>query len=233
MYAEKHRTRPFWLEEEEEHTIASLLKHAASYAAKQEYEAARILYTRAASTSMRGKLELARFLMNTAKLDMKQIDRFRKSEALLLELECSENKLRASEACVLLGELYTRVRKPISAFGYMVRQKILKGKVDEQEILSIVEAVQKTAIHAGIEDPHGCYVLGWSLAEINNEELAARAQYFLQLAVEHGGDAMYVGLAALRLAELLDTGEYNRDNRHLVLFYQNIAAAHGNPDVAC
>lgn len=202
--------------------IKELLQLAQRYIDRCEYEAARVLLTRA-SASDAGKLELARFYLNTVvKLDMDVRVRWRQSEQLLINLECGESCYTA-EACALLSQLYRQAKKPLSSLGYQLRGNRLKGDGTEDGVTKILAWLQKQPVAVLEEDARGAYLLGEELMCYVGKAVRQWERRLLHTAAKYG-TGTYVGTAAQYLAEI-----YSAENPEIAIKYAKMANKAGNP----
>lgn len=229
MHQKKWLSEVMVEEAEGARTVRETLSLADEYAAKREWQAARILYARASEVSIMGKLEYARFLMRVPELEnMTRYELLKKAEGLLLWVERNGNTEMEAEACLLLANLYRRFRgRELSALGYLLRGKSVDLE-DEMTAGAFWKAILRLNLADAEEDPHGCYLVGMEASRYtDNAEVINWACYFLQTAVEYG-KGPYVGVAALRLAELYQDTCPDAD---LAARYLRAAAEHGNPDI--
>lgn len=139
---------------------------------------------------------LAKMLKETETYPMKRPERFRKSEQLLLALW---NRYSDYRIDLELADLYYRcgTGKYASALGHLLRAKINGAHVESD----LIEAYQKRLAKESVDvsnDSHGAYLLGCALVDAGSTE---KGIYFLEQAIEYGGDSRWVAYAALELAQ--------------------------------
>lgn len=204
--------------------ISEILKLADGYSQRGEYQAARILYTRACSSDA-GKLALARFYLKLeVRLDIPIIERKRRAEQILLEIEDSKSRF-STEACSLLAELYTQVSKYVSAIGYRLRAERICGTATTDMVSSAVSALQRQPITVLEEDSHGAYILAAELGYYEGKVMRQWERCLLQAAAEYGKGS-FAGIAAHCLSEI-----YSEENSEIAERYRILASRLGNPEI--
>lgn len=207
---------------EENLHISKLLQLAQHYLNRAEYEAARVLLTRASAWEI-GKLELARFYINSVvKLDIDTKARWRRAEQLLIGLECGESAY-AAEACSLLSQLYKQAKKPLSSLGYQLRCERLTGNATDDMATKTLTWLQKQPVAVLEEDAHGAYILAEELLHYTCKAARQWERCLFQAAAEYG-TGTYVGIAAQYLTEI-----YSAESPEIATKYAKMASKAGNP----
>lgn len=139
---------------------------------------------------------LAKALKETEFYPAPRLERFRKSEQLLLTLW---NRYSDYRIDLELADLYYRcgTGKYASALGHLLRAKINGAHVES----GLLEAYQKRLAKESADvsnDPHGAYLLGCALVDAGSLE---KGIFFLEQAIEYGSNSRWVAYAALELAQ--------------------------------
>lgn len=192
-------------------SIEDLLADAENCFRSGDYAACYSFLRRAASSDS-GKLRLARFYLTPGTMELAQEKRYREAEKLLLEIT------DISDACLVLSQLYLHWKRPMAALAWRLHSsKMLEGV----EIESFKKLFHNLEIASLSQFPKDIYVLGMVLSEY--QKAKTEAIRLLQLACEYGSGA-YVGVAALRIADLTD--DPNEQHRYL-----KFAGDNGNPEI--
>ncbi len=179
-------------------TIGELMQIYKSFADARDYENALDCIMKAVETgNTPAKVECARFLMNTPQLRMKQDERFKKAEKLLLEVENQLDLSRNAEAMIAmqLAGIYEH-SKPVSYLACLLKAKRLGQAIPDKDIEGCRRRLVRMDVNSFGDDPEAAYRLGVELykaggpfgfaemmlreaAEAENQELAGRACLYL------------------------------------------------------
>lgn len=168
---------------------------------------------------------LAKMLKDTESYPMQRLERFRKSERLLLSLWDRYSDYRID---LELADLYYHcgTGKYASALGHLLRAKLNGAPVEPK----LIEIYQKRLVKESVEvsnDPHGAYLLGCALVDAG---LIEKGIYFLEQAIKYGRNSRWVAYAALDLAQTCE-GRREYEKMHYSALKQ--AKDLGFPEVLC
>ena len=156
-------------------------------------------------------------------LQLQRLERFRKSERLLLTLW---NRYSDHRIDLELADLYYRcgTGKYASALGHLLRAKINGAHVEPRLIEAYQKRLAKESVDAS-NDPHGAYLLGSALIDAGSLE---KGIYFLEQAIEYGCNRKWVAYAALELSQACD-GHPEYTSLHFKML--NLAKDLGFPEI--
>lgn len=201
--------------ESEPYEIQALLQLAESYTQKKEWQAVRLILTRAAATSAQAELALAELWLN-APLEQPVMERLLNAERLLLHLDASHN---SSKVCILLSNLYQRVGKAYAALGYRLRSERYDPHYSRDELINYCKRAIRSLPVTTDNQLYGCYILGTELSVFSeSQELIHFACFCLKNVADSSDGGSYVGLAAFQLAEITEDPAYYK-----------VAEKHGYP----
>lgn len=195
--------------------IQALLQMASDYSKQNEWQAARLILTRAAATSAQAELALAELWLK-APLEQPIMERLMNAERLLLHLEASYS---SPKVCTLLSNLYQRVGKAYAALGYRLRSERYDPRYKRDEIITYCKRAIRSLPVTTDNQLYGCYILGTELSVFcESQELIHFACFCLKNVADSSDGDSYVGLAAFQLAEITEDPAYYK-----------VAEKHGYP----
>lgn len=199
------------MKEEQNYSIPELLKRARTHFLQKEFNEC-FSYLKRAESSNAGKLELARFYLSPGAIRLTQENRYLEAEKLLLQITDSP------QACWELSSLYWILDRPLASLAWLLHS----GKeLDSDELSKYKKKIRNLQVAALERYPHDVYILGMELSK--DKETQAHGIHLLKLTCDYG-QGIYVGVAALRIADV-------SSNQQDLKRYLEIAEAYGNPDI--
>lgn len=204
--------------------VFSQVQLANSHYRAGDYAAAARIWADAAEVgNAEAAYRLAVLLKEREVIPLPRMERYRKSEQLLLDLY---NRFSDYRIGLELADLYFRCGKYASALGYLLEAKQCGAQVDSNLLEAYQKRLERNCIEVS-DDPRGGYLLGTALVEAGLRE---KGIYFLGQAVEFGGSSQWAACAALEAARACDG---LRGYAKLRYKYANQAAQLGNPEILC
>lgn len=145
-------------------------------------------------------------------------------ENVLLRMDGEATK-GSADACIELANLYRNNNKPLAALAFGRKAKRLGTDIELSPLETAVDHLRSTEWS---KDVAGCYRLGVELSSYPMDHSDLRKAISFLKAVITAEDAIFVGHAALCLADLLRSmGENVAEAYH----YYEVAERNGSPDI--
>lgn len=212
-------------------TLGELMQTYKSFVAAKDYENALECIMRAVETgNTPAKVECAKFLVSTPQIIMKQEERFKKAEKLLLEVENQLDLSKAAEAGIAmqLAGIYEHDR-PVAYLACLLKAKRLGMAIPERDIEGCRRRLVRMDVNSFGDDPGAAYRLGVELY------MAGGAFGFAELMLREAAEAEDQGLAGqacLYLADLYAENSADCQNYRIeARKYYRLAAEKGFPEV--
>lgn len=212
-------------------TLGELMQIYKSFVTAKDYENALDCIMRAAETgNTPAKVECAKFLANTPQLRMKQEERFKKAEKLLLEVGNQLDLSNAAESMIAmqLAGIYEYGR-PAAYLAYLLKAKRFGMTIPDKDIEGCRRRLVRMDVNSFGDDPEAAYCLGVELY------MAGRAFCFAELMLREAAEAEDQGLAGRACLYLADLYAENsagcQTHRAEAEKYYRLAAEKGFPEV--
>lgn len=212
-------------------TLGELMQIYKSFVAAKDYENALECIMRAVETgNTPAKVECAKFLVSTPQLGMKQEERFKRAEKLLLEVENQLDLSKAAEAMIAmqLAGIYEHDR-PVAYLACLLKAKRLGMTIPDKDIEGCRRRLVRMDVNSFGDDPEAAYRLGVELY------MAGGAFGFAELMLREAAEAEDQGLAGRACLYLADLYAENstgcQTHRAEAEKYYRLAAEKGFPEV--